>query len=179
MYNHWKINHSMYKITSPFLVARNKSQFLIIPPVNCTLLWTGRGRGRVSYQAEAPRGRFGSRSFGRGSGYDGVDRDYNKPRGNGFYRPGLRQERGGLPGHQISRSGQNPQESFNRIFEQGEWSFDKHAASHIHSCRLEIYDIDIFRSRPCLDVLQYESSHISSKGPPYTIFFVHKEIIII
>ncbi|KAG2721959.1 hypothetical protein I3760_02G106600 [Carya illinoinensis] len=82
------------------------------PNSNIPSRGTRRGRGRVSYQAEAPRGRFGSRNFGRGSGYEGVDRDYNKPRGNGFYRPGPRQERG-LPGHQVSRSGQNPQEPFN------------------------------------------------------------------
>ncbi|KAI9195753.1 hypothetical protein LWI28_017747 [Acer negundo] len=65
-----------------------------------------RGRGRGSYQMDAPRGRFGSRSYGRGGAYDGGDRDYNRPRGNGFYRPGLRQDRG-FSGHQVSRSGQN------------------------------------------------------------------------
>lgn len=70
-----------------------------------------RGRGRGIY-AEAPRGRFGSRSFGRGTGYDVGDRDYNRPRGNGFYRPGLRQDRG-FSGQQVSRSGQNPSEPFN------------------------------------------------------------------
>ncbi|XP_004497787.1 nuclear transport factor 2-like [Cicer arietinum] len=65
-----------------------------------------RGRGRGSYQSEAPRGRFNSRSYGRGSGQDGADREYNKPRGNGFYRPNPRQERG-YSGHQMPRSGQN------------------------------------------------------------------------
>ncbi|KAH9764057.1 hypothetical protein KPL70_001392 [Citrus sinensis] len=55
---------------------------------------TGRGRGRGSYLTDAPRGRFGSRSYGRGGGYDGGDRDYNRPRGNGFYRPSPRQDRG-------------------------------------------------------------------------------------
>ncbi|KAA8548882.1 hypothetical protein F0562_000566 [Nyssa sinensis] len=40
-----------------------------------------RGRGRGSYQTEARRGRFGARSFGRGSGQDGGDRDYNRPEG--------------------------------------------------------------------------------------------------
>ncbi|GFZ20189.1 nuclear transport factor 2 (NTF2) family protein with RNA binding (RRM-RBD-RNP motifs) domain-containing protein [Actinidia rufa] len=41
-----------------------------------------RGRGRGSYQSEAPRGRFGARSFGRGGNQDGGD--FNKSRGNGF-----------------------------------------------------------------------------------------------
>ncbi|KAB1219346.1 putative G3BP-like protein [Morella rubra] len=71
-----------------------------------------RGRGRGSYQAEAPRGRFGSRAFVRGSGYDSGDRDYNRLRGNGFYRPGPRQDRG-FSGQQVSRNGQNPPDSFN------------------------------------------------------------------
>lgn len=67
---------------------------------------TGRGRGRGSYLTDAPRGRFGARSYGRGGGYEGGDRDYNRPRGNGFYRPAPRQDRG-YSGHQVSRSGQN------------------------------------------------------------------------
>ncbi|KAL0392668.1 UNVERIFIED_CONTAM: hypothetical protein Sradi_2489600 [Sesamum radiatum] len=40
-----------------------------------------RGRGRVSYQMDGTRGRFGSRGFGRVSNQDGLDRDYNRPRG--------------------------------------------------------------------------------------------------
>ncbi|CAI0383141.1 unnamed protein product [Linum tenue] len=53
----------------------------------------GRGRGRGSYQADAPRGRFGSRGFGRGGGSYGGDY-YNRPtRGNGYYRPIQRQDR--------------------------------------------------------------------------------------
>ncbi|PON94852.1 Splicing factor-like protein [Trema orientale] len=63
-----------------------------------------RGRGRGSYQVEAPRGRFGPRSFGRGGGHDGGDRDYNRPRGNGFYRPSARQDRAN-PGYQATRNG--------------------------------------------------------------------------
>lgn len=66
----------------------------------------GRGRGRVGYPTDAPRGRFSSRSFGRGGNYDGVDRDYNRPRGNGYHKPGPRQDRG-FSGHQISRNGLN------------------------------------------------------------------------
>ena len=69
-----------------------------------------RGRGRGSYHSEAPRGRFSSRSYGRGNGHDGGDREYNKPRGNGFYRPSPRQERG-YSGHQMPRNGQNQAES--------------------------------------------------------------------
>nr|AFK34536.1 unknown [Lotus japonicus] len=69
-----------------------------------------RGRGRGGYQSEAPRGRFGSRSYGRGSGQDGGDREYTKSRGNGFYRPSPRQERG-YSGHQVPRNGQNLAES--------------------------------------------------------------------
>ncbi|XP_050372883.1 nuclear transport factor 2-like [Argentina anserina] len=64
----------------------------------------GRGRGRSSYQSEAPRGRFVSRGFGR-SGYDGGDQEYNRPRGNGFYRPGGREDRAN-PSYQSSRNGQ-------------------------------------------------------------------------
>ncbi|KAL7220037.1 hypothetical protein ACSBR2_012993 [Camellia fascicularis] len=68
-----------------------------------------RGRGRGGYQTEAPRGRFGARSFGGGNGQDGGDRDYNRSRGNGFYRPTPRQDRG-LSGNQVSRSGQHQSE---------------------------------------------------------------------
>ncbi|XP_009357968.2 nuclear transport factor 2 [Pyrus x bretschneideri] len=71
-----------------------------------------RGRERGSYQAEAPRGRFGSRSFVRGGGYDGGDQDYSRPRGNGYYRPSPRQDRGNS-GYQSSRSGQNSSEFTN------------------------------------------------------------------
>ncbi|CAL5208103.1 unnamed protein product [Lathyrus oleraceus] len=65
-----------------------------------------RGRGRGSYHSEAPRGRFNSRNYGRGNGQDGGDREYNKPRGNGFYRPNPRQERG-YSAHHVPRNGQN------------------------------------------------------------------------
>ncbi|KAK7278521.1 hypothetical protein RJT34_23551 [Clitoria ternatea] len=51
-----------------------------------------RGRGRSGYQPEAQRGRFGLRSFGRGSGQDGSEKEYNKSKGNGFYRPSTRQD---------------------------------------------------------------------------------------
>ncbi|KAG8641837.1 nuclear transport factor 2 isoform X2 [Manihot esculenta] len=47
-----------------------------------------RGRGRGSYQTDAPRGRFGARSLGRGSNQDGGD--YTRARGNGFYQRGTR-----------------------------------------------------------------------------------------
>ncbi|XP_042517308.1 nuclear transport factor 2-like isoform X2 [Macadamia integrifolia] len=64
-----------------------------------------RGRGRSSYQTDAPRGRFGGRSVGRGNGQDGAERDYNnRPRGNGFYQRGTRP---------VSRNGQNPSEPMN------------------------------------------------------------------
>ncbi|KAL2325039.1 hypothetical protein Fmac_024097 [Flemingia macrophylla] len=66
-----------------------------------------RGRGRLSYQSETQRGRFGPRSFGRGSGQDG---DFNKPKGNGFYRSTTRQD-GGHSGHQVPRNCHNPAES--------------------------------------------------------------------
>ncbi|KAL0433206.1 UNVERIFIED_CONTAM: Nuclear transport factor 2 [Sesamum latifolium] len=65
-----------------------------------------RGRGRVSYQMEGTRGRFGSRGFGRVSNQDGLDRDYNRPRGNGFYRQAPRQERPYSGNQQGSRNGQ-------------------------------------------------------------------------
>ncbi|EOY06192.1 hypothetical protein QUC31_016403 [Theobroma cacao] len=70
------------------------------------MFWTGRGRGRGSYQTDAPRGRFGARSYGRGGAYDGSERDYSRSRGNGFYRPTSRQDRG-LSGQQVSRIGQS------------------------------------------------------------------------
>lgn len=66
----------------------------------------GRGRGRGGYPTDAPRGGFSSRSSGRGGSYDGGDRDYNRPKGNGYYRPGPRQD-GGFSGHQVSRNGQD------------------------------------------------------------------------
>ncbi|KAM7466362.1 hypothetical protein LguiB_013924 [Lonicera macranthoides] len=54
----------------------------------------GRGRGRGGYQMEAHRGRFSARNFGsRGNGQqDTGDRDYNRPRANGFYRQVARQD---------------------------------------------------------------------------------------
>ncbi|KAI4349341.1 hypothetical protein L6164_009940 [Bauhinia variegata] len=47
-----------------------------------------RGRGRNSYQTDAPRGRFGARSLGRGSNQDAGD--YNRFRGNGYPQYGSR-----------------------------------------------------------------------------------------
>ncbi|NP_001242133.1 Nuclear transport factor 2-like [Glycine max] len=70
-----------------------------------------RGRGRGSYQSDAPRGRFNPRNFGRGHGQDGSDREYDKLKGNGFYRPSPRQERGNSGHHQVPRNGQNLAES--------------------------------------------------------------------
>ncbi|CAN6460451.1 unnamed protein product [Victoria cruziana] len=65
-----------------------------------------RGRGRVGYQTEAPRGRggFGARSFGRSGGPDG-EREYSSRRGNGYHSRAIRQERGIL-GSQSARNGQ-------------------------------------------------------------------------
>ncbi|KAL0286604.1 UNVERIFIED_CONTAM: Nuclear transport factor 2 [Sesamum calycinum] len=63
-------------------------------------------RGRVSYQTEG-RGRFGGRGFGRGSHQDVIDRDYNRSRGNGFYRHAPRQERAYPTNQQGSRNGHN------------------------------------------------------------------------
>lgn len=47
----------------------------------------GRGRGR-GYQTDAPRGRFGARSLGRGGNQDGGG-DYSRARGSGFYQRAL------------------------------------------------------------------------------------------
>ncbi|KAI5649743.1 hypothetical protein M9H77_35748 [Catharanthus roseus] len=70
----------------------------------------GRGRGRISYYpAEGARGRFGSRGYGRANGQDTNDRDYNRSRGNGFYRQ-PRQERIFSGYQQGSRNGQNSSE---------------------------------------------------------------------
>ncbi|XP_043721859.1 nuclear transport factor 2-like isoform X2 [Telopea speciosissima] len=76
---------------------------------NSNSIYRGRrGRERNSHQTEAPRGRFGGRNFGWGSGQDGAERDYdNSPRGNGFHQRGPRPDRGALA-HQVSRNGQNP-----------------------------------------------------------------------
>lgn len=57
------------------------------------------GRGRGGYHSDAPRGRFGGRTYGRGSGEqeNNGDRDYysNRPRSNGYLQQrGSRQERG-------------------------------------------------------------------------------------
>ncbi|MED6189450.1 hypothetical protein PIB30_096106 [Stylosanthes scabra] len=69
-----------------------------------------RGRGRGSYQSDAQRGRYCSRNFGRESGQDGGEREYNRPKGNGFYRPSPRHERG-YSVHQAPRNGHNHAES--------------------------------------------------------------------
>ncbi|KAI3459555.1 hypothetical protein Pfo_016218 [Paulownia fortunei] len=66
-----------------------------------------RGRGRVSYQMEGTRGRFGGRGFGRASNQDGLEHYYNRPRGNGFYRQTPRQEREYSANQLGSRNGQN------------------------------------------------------------------------
>ncbi|XP_065862964.1 nuclear transport factor 2-like isoform X2 [Euphorbia lathyris] len=66
----------------------------------------GRGRGRSSYPVDAPRGRFGGRSFGRDGNYEGAERGYNKSRGNGYYRPTSRQDRASS-GYQVSRRFEN------------------------------------------------------------------------
>ncbi|KAB1208779.1 putative G3BP-like protein [Morella rubra] len=47
-----------------------------------------RGRGRGNYQTEAPRGRYGARSLGRGSNLDSADN--NRVRGNDFHQRGSR-----------------------------------------------------------------------------------------
>ncbi|KAL3506233.1 hypothetical protein ACH5RR_031615 [Cinchona calisaya] len=64
----------------------------------------GRGRGRISYPMDGTRGRFGGRGFARGNSQDGND--YNRPRANGFYRQGPRQERVFSSSQQGSRNGQ-------------------------------------------------------------------------
>ncbi|XP_047960057.1 nuclear transport factor 2-like [Salvia hispanica] len=46
-----------------------------------------RGRGRISYQIEGTRGRFGGRGFSsKESNQDGFERPYSRPRRNGFYK---------------------------------------------------------------------------------------------
>ncbi|KAL2469584.1 Nuclear transport factor 2 (NTF2) family protein with RNA binding (RRM-RBD-RNP motif) domain [Abeliophyllum distichum] len=74
--------------------------------INLTRGGRGRGRGRVSYQMEGIRGRLSGRGFSKGINQDGNDRDYNRPRGNGFYRQAPRQERSFSGNHQESRNGQ-------------------------------------------------------------------------
>ncbi|TYI74077.1 hypothetical protein E1A91_D07G175200v1 [Gossypium mustelinum] len=55
---------------------------------NSSSTWGGRrGRGRGNYTAEASRGRFGSRSLGRGSNQESGD---YRSRGNGLYQRGSR-----------------------------------------------------------------------------------------
>lgn len=47
-----------------------------------------RGRGRGNYPTDAPRGRFGARSMGRGSNQDSSD--YTRLRGDGYFQRGSR-----------------------------------------------------------------------------------------
>ncbi|KGN56809.1 nuclear transport factor 2 [Cucumis sativus] len=69
-----------------------------------------RGRGRGSYHTESSKGHYSSRSYSYGMGVrDGSDREYIRPRGNGFYRPTTRQEKGNLS-HQVTRNGETPSE---------------------------------------------------------------------
>ncbi|KAK6122914.1 hypothetical protein DH2020_043338 [Rehmannia glutinosa] len=72
----------------------------------------GRGRGgRFSYQTEGTRGRFAGRGFSRApSNQDGFEQYYNRPRGNGFYRQPLRQERAYSANQQGFRNEQNSSE---------------------------------------------------------------------
>lgn len=65
-----------------------------------------RGRGRATYQPEASRGRFGGRSYSRGGGQVGGEREFNRSRGNGYYRQTSRQDRG-YSTNQASRNGQS------------------------------------------------------------------------
>ncbi|KAG0491717.1 hypothetical protein HPP92_005115 [Vanilla planifolia] len=51
-----------------------------------------RSRGRVGYNSETQKSRFGGRSSGRGNAQD-HDRDYNRQRGNGYLQRAPRQER--------------------------------------------------------------------------------------
>ncbi|CAO2821980.1 unnamed protein product [Amaranthus hypochondriacus] len=51
-----------------------------------------RGRGRATYQPDSSRGRFGGRSYNRGGSQFG-EREFNRPRGNGYYRQSTRQDR--------------------------------------------------------------------------------------
>lgn len=66
-----------------------------------------RGRGRASYQPDG-RGRFGGRAYGRGS-VQGGEREFNRPRGNGYYRQTGRQDQGYSANH-ASRNGQSVSE---------------------------------------------------------------------
>ncbi|GMH08280.1 hypothetical protein Nepgr_010120 [Nepenthes gracilis] len=74
----------------------------------------GRGRGRAAYQPDASRGRFGGRSVGRGGsqagGSGGEQREYNRPRGNGYYRQTAVLDKE-YSSNQSSRVGQIPSES--------------------------------------------------------------------
>ncbi|XP_021721545.1 putative G3BP-like protein [Chenopodium quinoa] len=53
-----------------------------------------RGRGRATYQPDSSRGRFGGRNYSRGGGQVGGEREFNRPRGNGYYRQTSRQDKG-------------------------------------------------------------------------------------
>ncbi|KAL6535179.1 hypothetical protein OROMI_026553 [Orobanche minor] len=80
------------------------------PNRNNSIRGRGRGRGRVSYQMDVARGRIGGRGFGRTSNPDGLEHHYNRPRGNGFYRQPLRQERAYSANQRESRNGHNSSE---------------------------------------------------------------------
>ncbi|KAH1046543.1 hypothetical protein J1N35_037327 [Gossypium stocksii] len=64
------------------------------------------GTGRGSYPTEAPGGRFGTRSYGRGGVYNGSERDHSRSRRNGFCHQTTRQDRG-LSGQQAYKIGQS------------------------------------------------------------------------
>ncbi|PIA36218.1 hypothetical protein AQUCO_03400259v1 [Aquilegia coerulea] len=91
---------------SPVEIAGTKIYIEERRPRSSSTSRGSRGRGRGSYSTDASRGRFGTRNFGRGSA-DGADKDYSRPRGNGYHRRGATQDRGILGNH-VSRNGQNP-----------------------------------------------------------------------
>ncbi|KMS95615.1 hypothetical protein BVRB_006630 [Beta vulgaris subsp. vulgaris] len=66
-----------------------------------------RGRGRATYQPDASRGRFGGRSYSSwGGGQVGGEREFNRPRGNGYHRQTSRQDKG-YSANQASRNGES------------------------------------------------------------------------
>lgn len=76
-----------------WFLLKLENDLVILTSISFLFGWSGRGRGRGSYQADAPRGRFGARNMGRGSNLDNSD--YSRLRGDGYLQRSSRWEKNG------------------------------------------------------------------------------------
>ncbi|KAK8661621.1 hypothetical protein V6N13_091219 [Hibiscus sabdariffa] len=104
-------------LVAPVTLKEIKDVVFAMNGRNCTGCWTtsvhrrAKTKTAISHLKEegptdAPRGRFGAQSYGRGGANDRSERYYSRLRGNGFYRPTTRRDRG-LSGQQVSKIGQS------------------------------------------------------------------------